>query len=320
MNTPAERPFFIVGVNRSGTTLLRYMLLSSPRIYIPPESDFIPRFFGRRPHGPLSRKQAVRILATIFGSYRLVREWQGEAPDLEAFVDSLPDLTPAALLDALYRRYAEQNGAVRWADKTPIYTRHIDLIAQIFPMAQFIHVIRDGRDVALSMVEKWGKEEFHIDIYFAARDWVRRIRRARASGARLGPGRYYEVRYENLVKDPEHELRAVCKFLDEPYLPQMAHPHLLARERIPIDDFHAPVRQPPTTNRVGRWQTEMSEADQRLFQHIAGGLLAELGYEVGDVGAMPLQEMVRFAGLGAKYAALQAGRCVLQAVGVFPPN
>lgn len=320
MVIPAESPFFIVGVHRSGTTLLRFMLSSSPRIYIPPESDFIPRFFGRHPHGPLSRQQAIKILVTIFDAYRFVREWQGARPDWEAFVDSLPELTPALLLDTLYRRYAEQNDAVRWGDKTPIYSTYMDLIVEIFPDAQFIHVIRDGRDVALSMVDKWGQQEFHIDLYFAARDWVRRIRRARACGAQLGPDHYYELCYKHLVANPEQELRAVCDFLGEPYVPQMAQHYHLARQRIPADGFSAPVRQPTNTSRLERWRREMSAADQRMLQAVAGDLLHELSYELVDLGPMPLAERVRWGRLWTKYTVLQMGRRVLQAVGVFHPN
>jgi len=319
MSVATARPIFIVGVHRSGTTLLRYMLNSSPRIYIPPESDFFPRFFGRDPTGRLSEKRIAYLLDVIFRRYRLVKEWQGDPPRLEEFLRAMPDRTPAAFLDTLYRLYAQQYGAVRWGDKTPIYTSYMDLLDRLFPQAQFIHVIRDGRDVALSMLEKWGNE-VHIDIYFTARNWVRRIRRAQASAARLGPERYYELRYENLVADPEGVLRPLCDFLGEPFVPEMAEPHRLGRRRIRPDNFHAPIRQPPNTAHVGRWRREMSPADLRLFQRVAGDLLAELGYRPEDAGPMPPAEQARYAALAVKYAALQAGRRVLQALGLFPPN
>ena len=315
----SERPIFIVGVHRSGTTLLRYMLCSHPRIYIPPESDFIPRFF-RRPQAPLERQQAMRVLETIFSSCRFVQEWQGERPDPTAFVASLPDLLPATFLDTLYRRYVSQFGAQRWGDKTPIYTSYMDLLAQLFPSAQFIHLIRDGRDVALSMIEKWGKSERHIDLYFAARSWKRRLRQAFASATRLGRDRYYELRYEQLAADPEPWLREICSFLGEEYVPAMVEPHILGRERIRPDGFHAAVRQPPSTGRVARWRGEMSPADQRLFLAVAGDMLRQLGYETVALGPMPLSERARLTGLGIKFVVLQAGRRALQAVGVFHPN
>lgn len=314
----AERPIFIVGVHRSGTTLLRFMLNGHPRIYIPPESDFVPRFFQRRPHGPLDQARVAWLLEVVFRRYRLVKEWQGEPPDPADFFQEMAEPTPAAFLDTLYSRYARQHGAERWGDKTPIYASYVDLIATILPTAQFVHIVRDGRDVALSMLDKWG-HEIHIDVYFAARNWVRRIRQARASGARLGAGRYYELHYEDLVADPEAQLRPLCAFLGEAYRPEMAEPQRLGREQFDEGDFHEALRRPPGTSRIDRWRQEMPARDLRLFQRIAGPLLAELGYEVPDPGPMPAGERLRFAALGLKYAVLQGGRRGLQALRLVPP-
>jgi hypothetical protein len=314
------RPFFIVGVHRSGTTLLRYMLSSHSRLYVPPESDFIPYFFLRNPTEELSDRRIAEILDIIFTKYRFVGEWRGDRPQAAEFTRQLAAPTPAALLDALYTAYARQNGAERWGDKTPIYASYLDLIHEIFPAAQFIHIIRDGRDAAQSMLAKYEADEFHVDVFFAARNWVRRIRKAQASGARLGPGQYYELRYEDLVVDPERELRGVCEFLGEPFEPPMLRHHRLASNRIPPDShFFDTVRQPTSDERMGRWRSKLSPADQRLVQAVAGPLLQELAYPLEDVGPMPWSERLRLVALALKYATLQAGRRVLQAAGLFPP-
>jgi len=314
------RPIFIVGVHRSGTTLLRYMLGSHSRIYIPPESDFIPYFFLRDPTAELSDKRIARMLDIIFERYRFAKEWQGDPPAPGQFIASLSGRTPAAFLDALYGAYARQYGAERWGDKTPIYASYLTLIHQIFPNAQFLHILRDGRDAALSMLDKYEREEFHVDIFFAARNWVRRIRRAQRAGSRLGPDVYYELRYERLIQDPERELRAVCAFLGETFEPGMLEYHQVARERIAADShFFSNVRNPPSHQRISRWRSEMSVEDQRLVQFVAGRLLTELDYSLVDLGPMPVSELVRMALLASKYAILQTGRRVLQAVGLFPP-
>jgi hypothetical protein len=294
------------------------MLNSSPRIYIPPESDFIPRFFGQDPTGDLSDARVSQLLETIFGQYRLVKEWQGSPPSAAAFLAAMPARTPAAFLDTLFGLYAQQHGAVRWGDKTPIYASYIDLIHRIFPRAQFVHIIRDGRDAALSMLDKWG-DELHIDIYFAARNWVRRIRAAQAAGAQLGPEQFYELYYEDLVREPERELRRLCNFLGEPYLPVMAQPHRLGRAQVAPGDFHAPLRDPPAPSRIGRWREEMPGQDLRLFQQVAGSLLHELGYECDDPGAQNAREGLRCRALGFKYEVLQAGRRVLETLRLLPP-
>ena len=307
-------PIFVIGVHRSGTTLLRYMLNSHPRIYIPPESDFFPRFFRRNPHQPLTPAQIEKILDVIFNRYRFVREWEGE-PLSPADFD--PNPTPAAFLDTLYIAYARQNDAVRWGDKTPIYSSYVDLIDQLFPTAQFVHLIRDGRDVGLSMLDKWN-DDLHIDIYFTARNWTRRTREARTA-RKFGPARYYELHYEDLVADPEAELRPICEYLAEDYHPEMAEPQKRARRDLEPGGFHAPIRQPPTTQRVARWQREMSTADLRLFQRVAAPLLSELGYPTPNTGRMPPTERGRFAVLALKYEILQAGRNAATRLGLMPP-
>lgn len=315
----SRSPIFIIGVHRSGTTLLRYMLSTSPRIYIPPESDFIPRFFGRDPDERLDQDRLAGVLRVIFERYRFVKEWQGSPPDPAWFLQKMEAPTPSAFLDTLYREYARQHGAVRWGDKTPIYTSYLHLIHQLFPDAQFLHVIRDGRDVALSTLDKWGEKEPHVDIYYAARIWVRRIRQARWVGAELGPQFYHELHYEDLVENPETELETICEFLDEPYLPQMSKQHQYAQKHISPGAFHAPVREPPNPTRVARWRREMSIEDQRLYQHVAGKLLEVLGYPVSPLRAFSTRERVRLLGLRIKYEVLQAGRRVGQAAGIFPP-
>ncbi|MBN1953999.1 MAG: sulfotransferase [Anaerolineae bacterium] len=313
-------PIFIVGVHRSGTTLLRYMLNSHSRIYIPPESDFIANFFLRRPSGELSERRIAQLLDTVFTRYRFVGEWQGDPPTAAAFIAAMPERTPAAFLDTLYGTYARQNDAVRWGDKTPIYASYVDLIHRILPQAQFIHIIRDARDAALSMLDKYEKEEFHVDVFFAARNWVRRIRKAQRDGARLPAHLYHEVRYEDLVQNPQHQLEVICDFLGERFEPAMLTHHRAARERVPADShFFDNVRNPTTRQRIGRWRAGLAPRDQRLVQFVCGQLMDELDYEREDVGRMSPGELMRLAALAAKYATLQAGRRVLQEVGLMPP-
>ena len=193
----SERPIFIVGHPHSGTTLLRFILSSHPRIYIPSETGFIP-FLIRNVEGRLSQANVARQLDRIG---QLNRAWHVLVDDVPSFYCFLPEPRLGPLLGRLYYLQIEPHGALRWGDKTPAYVRYIPLLTRICPTAQFMHIIRDGRDVALSMLDKWG-HELHIDVYFAARNWVRRIRQAQDSGARLGPALFYELRYENLVADP----------------------------------------------------------------------------------------------------------------------
>lgn len=314
-----EHPIFIIGVHRSGTTLLRYMLNSHPNIYIPPESDFIPRFFLNIPHKILSKREINKFLTIIFSKYRFVREWKGEPPNIDIFLKI--EVTPRVFLNTLYSLYAQQNNAQRWGDKTPIYCNYVNLIDTIFPESQIIHILRDGRDVALSMLDKWGNKDFHIDIYFTARNWVSRINQARTSGVRLGNNRYMEIYYENLVENPDYELRKICTFLGEEYMSIMSQPQYLGQKDIKPGSFHNPVRNPPSTSRINRWRHEMSQADLHIFQYIAGDLLNQLNYAdvTTDNLILSSKERIRYIYLACKYQILQSGRKILQRLGLVPP-
>jgi Sulfotransferase family len=312
------RPIFVIGAPRSGTTMLRVMLSSHSHIYIPPESDFIPRLYLGRARTPMSRRRALRDLRVVLGNRRFLREWRGEPLDPDAFVDGLPELTPTAFLDSLYRTYAARHHAVRWGDKSPIYTHYVPLLAEIFPDAQFVHIVRDGRDAALSALAAY-RDRFYVDIYFAARSWEHRVRAARVAGASLGPDRYVELHYEELTVEPEAVLRSVCDFLGERYEAAMRHSQRLGRELLRTDGRHAPVREPPHPN-SGGWRTGLAPADQRLFHTVAAGLLDDLGYDADEVGPLSPAERARLAGLAGKYRVLERGRRVLQTFGVFHPH
>jgi hypothetical protein len=316
-----ERPIFLIGAPRSGTTLLRYVLSSHPRIHIPPESNFIPRLLGTRPHRALKRAEAVDLVRTALTYRSFFKDWHGGRPNPSALIDGLKEPTPSRIVDALFCEYARQFGAQRWGDKSPIYTMHVDILARAFPTAQFLHVIRDGRDVALSMQENYrGTRFFYIDVYYAARSWKTRVLAAAGAGARLGPSRYLQLRYEDLTSNPETVIRSMCRYLGESYDPAMTHPNREAVRHHHSSGIHAATRKPLTSRRSGRWRTEMPVEDQRLVQDVAGDLLAELGYDVPNLGRMSLREWARSAALWGKFTGIQGGRRALQAAGVFHPT
>jgi hypothetical protein len=186
--------------------------------------------------------------------------------------------------------YAEQQGKRRWGDKTPNYVRLIPVIAGLLPEARFISVVRDGRDVALSIISMWWGPS---SIEEAAAWWQELVLAARAA-ARSQP--CVQVRYEDLVQDPQRELKRLCQFIELDYRPQMLQTRTRAREY--LDQLHdltdPPVSaaarrsinlqlaEPPSASHVGRWRSDMSDEDRRRFEAIAGHTLEALGYEVGS--------------------------------------
>ena len=312
-----EKPFFLVGHPRSGTTLLRFVLSSHPRLFVPSETGFLP-FLGYDGDAALTPAQARRLLERIG---RLNREWAGLVDDGEAFYGRLPAPTLAHLLDALYRLKLQAAGsdAARWGDKTPAYALHLPRLARIFATAQFVHVVRDGRDVALSAGKKWGRGRWYMDPYYLLRNWARHVEQARAAGQALAPGRYLEVRYEDLVGEPEPAIRALCRFLGEEFHPAMLDHTQLARQRI-APGGHVEVWQPISTASVGRWRSEMSPFWQRAADRVAGPTLAASGYAPSDQGAPTAAQRARLLALAAKYALVEAGRRGLARLGLLTLN
>jgi len=182
-------PFFIVGCPRSGTSLLRDLLRSHPRISIPGESHFLPAFF--RGYGdPGDEPGAPRLAERILGLH-WVKAWLLPlTPDVFA-----GDRTFRQVVTRLFAAHAASEGRERWGDKTPHYVREIPTLVEIFPGCRIIHIYRDGRDVALS----WLATGFQPrNLFTAARTWKEYVCAGRQSGRTLPPEFYLEVRYESL--------------------------------------------------------------------------------------------------------------------------
>jgi hypothetical protein len=189
----------------------------------------------------------------------------------------------------------------------------IDRLAETFPEGRFVHIIRDGRDVALSLMDR----RFGVGhIVEAARYWRRRVTLARASGRRIGPMRYREVQYEALLENPEGTVRELCDFIALPFDPVMltyydrdqlfdARP---GDARSVSEKFHL-----PPTKGLRDWRSQMPKRDLVLFEVAAGDLLDELGYERG-IERLPLLAAmgarIRTTGIDARFAAKRLKRKV----------
>jgi LPS sulfotransferase NodH len=268
-------PLIVLGVSRSGTTLLRVILDRSPGIAIPDESFFVP-LLARR-HG--RRVDPARFLDDL-SRIPTLAAW-GIAPGvveprLRAGIGT------GEAIAAVFEAYAEKAGKPRWGDKTPMYMRHLGLLERLFPRAQYVHLIRDGRDAAVSFLEMpagtytrtWAHPDTAAE--FACL-WRTEVAAARALGRRVSPSRYLEIRYEELVAEPESVVAGVCAFAGLPYEPAMTD----YREAVDVSakPHQQRLLQPPTTG-VRDWRAELSATDVRAFEAIAGELLAELGYEL----------------------------------------
>jgi hypothetical protein len=249
---------FIVGSPRSGTTLLRSLLDSHPRLAIAPETGFLPRALGSL-FGSDERQRRT-FSETLIHSPPDAPGWQGFGIQPDDFMRELQAIRPFRVDEAIrcfYRMYAARFGKNRWGDRTPTYGRHMRAIEQVLPEACFIHVIRDGRDVALSLCELGLAPR--ADMAALARRWRRDICATRRQS--LGVRNYLELRYESLVLDPETCLRDICDFIEIEYDPVISR-----------------VIRPRDPARMFRWQTAMLPKERSGYEAVAGGLLTALDY------------------------------------------
>jgi hypothetical protein len=276
------RPIFVVGCPRSGTTLLRDLLRSHPNLTFPGESRFIPEFY--RAYGdPASDEEAWRLARRILSFRQVATNWQITAEP----ADFTGCRSFAAVTRRLFEIWAAREGKPRWGDKTPCYVGEIPLLLHLFPDAQVVHIIRDGRDVAVS----WLRSPFSPgNLYAAAGGWSENVRKGCRDGVLLPAGTYCEVRYENLLAEPEATMRNLCAFLDEPYLPAVLKP----RRAVSLVASAASAPSPYATSfrertdpafhgtivrgNSGGWKTALSPSQRTLFESVAGGLLGQLGY------------------------------------------
>jgi hypothetical protein len=299
---------FVVGVGRSGTTLLRMMLDAHPELAVPPETHFVNDLLIA---GEKIRMSPERLVKTVVHDRH--RRWGDFGIDEEAYLERLqaiPRLNATDAVRAFYELYAKQFGKSRWGDKTPDYVKRVRRIGRALPESRFIHVIRDGRDVALShnkRIQRRGeKSRPPVPAGEMARRWRKRIEKSRYDAESVGD-RYIEIRYEDLVTDTEPTLRRVCELIEIDFAPEMLDYHERAEERLqemardlpagqgrprrPGEErlqAHALLKEPPQKERVATWKDEMSPEDVAEFEEIAGPLLKELDYETTSAPT-PLQ-------------------------------
>jgi Sulfotransferase family len=285
----------IVGAPRSGTTMLRLMLDAHPQLSIPPETGFLALASALK-----SSEQSLHadlFLDAITNFPREMPTWPDfgiAAEDLRDELNRIQLVSAADGFRAFYRLYAERSGKSRWGDKTPEYVLHISDIAETLPEAHFIHIIRDGRDVGLSLRQCWFAPD--RDMKGLAGHWQQRVTEGRRQGA--GCCHYIEVRYETLVRRPPAVLAEICGFLGLPYVGQLERYHERSMDRLRehgerrtrdgllVVSREERLRQqqlvsrPPDPSRIEAWKETMTTDERRDFEEVAGELLRDLGYEM----------------------------------------
>lgn len=269
MSSSQFSPVFIVGCQRSGTTMLGAMLGSHHQVLTTPESQFVvdcmPDF--------VDEELDTNYLLNKITSHPRFKIWNFE-------LQKSPSKTSMLYVDFIrwlidcYR--LQQGKKIRyWVEHQPGNVKSISKLKTIFPDLKVIHIIRDGRAVANSIMPlDWGPNTISRAAYF----WQQRVGLGLSVKEFLPTGSYLQLRYEDVLDDVDSELLRICEFLDLDYEPDMVEGKGLI-----LPDFtknqHQLVGHPPVEKRKLEWRKKLSKREIEIFEYITGDMLVYLGYE-----------------------------------------
>ena len=282
----ASNPFvFVVGCPRSGTTLLQRMLDNHPQLAVANDTHFITRAAKRVLRKDPQPLLTPELLDAVISYRRFYRMGLDETEVMRA-AEEYPAY--AEFVSRLYTLRGLIKGKPLSGEKTPDYCRQIPVLHRLFPVARFVHIIRDGRNTALSTLNwasatkgpgKWSL--WNEDPLGTCALWWRwQAGTGQRDGSLLVSKHYLRVKYEDLVAYPEKELQAIASFLDIPYSDAMANYHAGKTKHTP--GLSAKSAWLPPVKNLRDWRNDMSAEDIGVFDGIAGDLLRENGYTCLD--------------------------------------
>ena len=272
------RPVFIVGCPRSGSTMLGAMLGGHPEAICPPEAQFIIDCM------PASNLSAAVDANAVLDDIR--RHWRfGVWPFSLETRPAMATMSYPKVIEWVVEQYAmahERPAPKVWIDQS-IFVRHIWKLLELFPDARFIHLVRDGRAVAASVIPlNWGP----MGVLSAAQHWIEHLAHGFAAEATLGADRIIRVHYERILAEPEATMKRLSSFLGIEFCPAMLVPAGLA---LPAHTRHQHtlIGAPLDSKRIDAWRHSLTKREIEIYEAIAGDLLPLLGYEVSSGRARP---------------------------------
>ncbi|NCF28570.1 MAG: sulfotransferase [Gammaproteobacteria bacterium] len=277
-----QRPVFVIGSERSGTTLIMAVLGCHPRLAVPEVAWYYPRF---RPYlftyGDLADSGNFRTLAHEM-VHGLRTPYWGMDVDPATFGDEITQRAAsleqsfAGIYATMFQRYAEEIGKARWGEKTPYNLFYVGEILEDFPDAQFVFIYRDGRDVSAEFLDSsFGP----TNIYCATELWRMGQDAVKPWREKLSSDQWLDIEYESFVRDPVAGLQRLCTFIGEDYAEEMLEFHTTptAKRRGKTKDNRA-LAEPISDKHVGIYKELLSVRDQRIVAWLAGETLADYGY------------------------------------------
>ncbi|WP_161604317.1 sulfotransferase family protein [Roseiconus nitratireducens] len=264
-----NHPVILIGNARSGTSILSHLMRDWLGIAFPTESQFIIKYF--------ERQEAYRPLEDLVNLRRLVEHllserWLERSHKFNKFTLTVDEViahvevkTYAGVLDAIFSCFADHVGLQRWGDKTPGYIHHLDVIYELFPDAKYVHLVRDGRDVALSLSKTYFGSK---NPYTAAMRWRDTIDKGGRFAEKLPPDQIITLRYEDMLTEPGEFFGQLIDFL-----------HVPGDRAKLISQIRGGLSQRLMTDNSNKWKREWSREQVATFERYAGSQLRRHGYE-----------------------------------------
>lgn len=273
------QPMLMISAGRSGTTLLRSMLVAGGQIAIPPESYALPyaalQFQAMQEQ---SWYNLSRLIISLFEAVHSFSYWETNIQPVYATARSLPEKerSLARVLDIIFMHYAAEKfpQARLWGDQSPENSKRLPWLVKVFPKAKYVHVLRDGRDVVASWLERGEPLEDAI------KRWQVAVTSFKWLKTKVPASSIYELRYEDLVSQPETTLQALSGYLNIDYDPEMLNywqKETTVEHRF-MGKAHENLVKPVFSNSIGSWRKRLTTEQQQIVQTQLGKLLAENNY------------------------------------------
>jgi len=274
-----NNPIFIVGTQRSGTTLLRLILNAHSQIAIPEEARFLMPLFKQKylKHGISGT--SMKTLVSYLSQNDQYKLWNYDPREFLLQLSQMESIGLGELIDSMFTSYCRSEGKTIWGDKS-LFFRTIDILNTLFPEARFIHIVRDGRDV----FDSWRKmDPSKNNASVIALDWSYKLFKIEQSFRKIPPGHAFTLRYEDLLERPEEVIKEVCAFLNVEYEPAMLDFYKTSHFYIGEHHSHLIFNAISKSN-AAKWRKNLASLEIKSFNLLARHYLKKYRYEIADVG------------------------------------
>lgn len=267
-------PIFIIGTQRSGTTLLRLILNAHSTIAIPEEARFLAPLLNKTYLTNGIQEEALKALVSYLAANAQYKLWNYDAQPYLAWLSNKDQISLRELIDSMFMSFCHSEGKSTWGDKS-LFFRTIDILTELFPDARFIHIVRDGRDV----FDSWRKmDASKNNAAVMALDWRYKLAKIEKSFGAMPIGNQFTLRYEDLLEAPEDSIREVCSFLGIAYEPGMLEFHKTSHNY--IGEHHSNlIFNAINKSNSAKWRKNLTRLEALSFNLLAGPYLKKYQYE-----------------------------------------